>query len=114
VDFALKETAALIDGLQFLARLEANGLAGRDGNFGASARIAADASFARPNVEDAEAPQLDALAVSEGILHAIENSFDRQFGFSLGDAGSGDHFVDNVELNQGRLQTGRLDNASSD
>ncbi len=53
----------LLQGLQLLAGLKAHRFAGRDGNLGAGARIAADAGLARAHVEDAEAAQLNALAV---------------------------------------------------
>jgi len=44
--------------LQLLARFEADGLAGRDGDLFACARVASHAAFARFDDEDAEAAQL--------------------------------------------------------
>ena len=53
---------ALLDRLQFLAGLEADGLAGRNVDLGAGARVAANAGLARAHGEDAEAAQLNAIA----------------------------------------------------
>ena len=51
-----------IDRLQFLAGLEADGLARRNRNFGAGARIASDAGLARAHVEHAKSAQFNAVA----------------------------------------------------
>ena len=59
--------------------------------------------LARTHVEHAKAPQLNAIAAGQRLLHALEYSFHGQFGLGLGDAGLGHHFVDNVELNHKRL-----------
>src|SRR6266566_3746487 len=66
-----------VDGLQLFAGLKAHCFAGRDGNFGAGAGIASDASFARAHVEHAKAPQFNAIALGERLLHALKDSFDR-------------------------------------
>src|SRR5438067_12297757 len=71
-----KQTDGLIDGLKFLARLEAHRFAGRNIYFGTGARVASDAGLARPNVEDSEAAQLDAVAATECLLHALKDGFD--------------------------------------
>jgi flavin reductase (DIM6/NTAB) family NADH-FMN oxidoreductase RutF len=93
-----------LQGLQFLARLETDGLAGRNGDFSASARIAADAGLARADVEDAESAKLDAFAASQSPLHAFEDGFDGHFRFRLGNAGPVDYFIDDVEFDQCRLR----------
>src|SRR5260370_3497230 len=91
----------LLQRLQLLAGLKAYGLAGRNGDLGASAWIAANPGFARPHVENAEASQLDALSVRKSSLHAFENCFDGHFGLRLRNARLVYHFVDDVELDQG-------------
>src|SRR5271156_1150560 len=90
----------LLQRLQLLAGLEPHGLAGRDCDFGASARVAPDTSLARTNVEDAEAPQLDALAMRQSSLHAFKNRLNSHLGFGLGDSSFVYDFVNNVELDQ--------------
>src|SRR4051794_1059532 len=95
-------TRQLVDGLQFFAGLEANGLAGRNADLCAGARVAADAGLARTHVEDAEAAKFDAVALGERFLHGLEDGLNGHLGFCLGDAGLGHHFVDDVELDHVR------------
>src|SRR5580658_7893018 len=97
------EAVLSIDRLQFFPRLEAHSFAGRDRHFGAGARVASDASLARTHVEHAKPTQLNAITVGQRLLHALKDGFHRQLGLGLGDAGSGHHFVDDVELNHTRL-----------
>src|SRR5579863_3811379 len=92
-----------INRLQFFPGLEPHRLARWNRNLCAGARIAADAGFSRAHVEHAESPQLNAVAVGQRLLHALKDGFHCQLGFSLGDAGSGYHFVDDVELDHKRL-----------
>src|SRR5712692_6979124 len=96
----------LLQGLQLLARLEANRLARRDSHLGAGARVAANAGLAWTDVEDAEAAQFDTLALRQRPLHGFEHSLNSHFGFCFRDAGSVDHFVDNIELDQAPLLIG--------
>src|SRR5215469_9981654 len=84
--------------LQFLSRLEANCFTGRNIHLLAGARIAADASLARLDVEHAEASELDPLAASERVLHCLEDGLDRLFGFSSADIRLLYNRVDEVEL----------------
>ena len=93
----------LIDRLQFLAGLEADGLARRNRNFGASARIPPNACLARTHVEHTKTAQLNAVAGGERLLHALEHGLDCKLRLGLGDPGSVDHFIDDVELNHGSL-----------
>src|SRR2546423_1517249 len=92
-----------VDRLQFFPRFEPNRFSRRDVDFGASAGIASDAGLARPYVEHAESPQLDAFALGEGALHAFKDRFNRGFGFRFGDAGAIDDFVDDVEFDHALL-----------
>src|SRR5208283_5727134 len=80
-----ESASALLDGLQFLAGLEADGLAGRNVDLRAGARVASDAGLARPHGEDAEAAQFDAIAARQRFLHALKYRFYRQFGLGFGD-----------------------------
>src|SRR5882724_3770662 len=73
----------LVNRLQFLAGLEAHGFAGRNGNFGAGARVASDAGFAGTDVEYAESAEFDAISRGERFFHALENGLDREFGFGF-------------------------------
>src|SRR5260370_5169594 len=70
----------LLQRLQLLARLKAHGLAGWNCDLGASAWIAANPGFARPHVENAEAPQLNALPVRKCSLRSIGTCFSGHFG----------------------------------
>ena len=86
----------LLQGLQFFAGLEAHCLAGGDSDFRAGSGIAADAGFARPDIENAEAPKLNAIALAQCLLHRFEDGLDGGFGFRFGDAGPVYHLVDDV------------------
>ncbi len=66
----------LAEDLEVFAWLEADGLAGGDGNLGAGARVATDAGFAGLDAEDAEATELDAVAVRESLLHGFKDGVD--------------------------------------
>src|SRR5207302_7904924 len=101
----------LIYGLQLFARFEAHRFAGRDVDFGASARVASNASLTRTNIKDSKSTQLDALAFSQGLLHALEHGLHRHFGFGFGDTGFRDYFIDDVELDHGRLLETKLEEA---
>src|SRR5258706_12866878 len=88
----------LVDGLEFLAGLEAHRLAGWDIDFRAGAWVASNAGLAGSHVEDAEATQLDAVAAGKRALHALKDGFHGHFRLGFGDAGLGHHFIDDVEL----------------
>jgi hypothetical protein len=64
----------LVERLEILAGLEANRLAGGDGDLGTCARIASYTGFAGLDGEDAEAAQLDTIAVAQSVLHRFKNS----------------------------------------
>jgi len=59
--------------VQFFAGLESNGLARSDAYFGAGSRVAADASLARANAEDAKSAKFDAISGSQGLLEPLED-----------------------------------------
>src|ERR1700689_1679224 len=60
------KSETLLQRLKFFPGLKAHRFAGRNGNLGASARIAANASLTGTHVEDAEAAKPDTFASGEG------------------------------------------------
>src|SRR5215470_8641141 len=88
------ERSRLLDRLQFLAGLEADCFAGRDGDFGAGSRVASDAGLSGTDVEHAKATQFYAI------------------GFGLRDTGFVDDFVDDVEFDHVRLPRESAENTT--
>ena len=95
-------TSMGIQGVQLFAGLKANGFAGSDADFSAGARIAADAGFARPDTEDAEAAQFDSIACGKRLLESFEDGVDGRFSFGSRQACPLDDMVDNILLDQCR------------
>src|SRR5215469_15627815 len=89
--------------LEFLAGLEADGLAGRDVNLLAGAGIPADAGFARFDAKDPKSAELDPVAAAERVLHRFKNRLHRLFSFRPRDAGLLHDGVYDVELDHTRL-----------
>src|ERR1700732_3112505 len=96
---AWERVNCLVDGLQLLSRLEAHGFSRRNVDLCASARVAADTGLAWTNVKNTKSAQFNALAASQGLLHAVKDGFHGQLSFGFGDAGFVDHFVNDIELN---------------
>src|SRR3974390_2877712 len=90
----------LLQSLQLLTGLEAHGLTRRNRDFRSGTRVAADARLPRLYVEDAEAAQLDAVALLQSLFHGFENGLDRHFRLGFSNAGFVDNLVNNVELDQ--------------
>src|SRR5262249_7682886 len=88
----------LFDRLQLLAGFEAYRFARRNVDFGASARVAADAGLTWANGEHAKAAQLNTIAARQRLLHALKHRFDRHLRLGLGDASLGDNFVDQIKF----------------
>src|SRR5436305_8111107 len=101
----------LVYGLQLFAWLEAHCFAGRNIDFSPGARVASDARFARTNIKDSKSTQLNALTFSQGLLHALEHGLHRHFGFGFGDTGFRDYFINDIELDHGRLLETMLEEA---
>src|SRR2546427_1266517 len=76
-------------------------------NFGAGTRVAADARLARLHVEHAETPQLDPVAMRQGLLYGREDGLDGDLSPGLGDAGAVDDRVNKVELDHCNLLKNR-------
>ena len=103
-DVARRDCANLISQrLQFLAGLKAHSLSGRDADFLSGARIAANAGFARPDIEHAESAQLDALAFAERVLHGLTDSLDGLLRLGPAHAGFVHHRINYVQLNHSIL-----------
>src|SRR4029450_4227103 len=91
----------LTEVLEVLARLEADRASGRNLHFLARPWVAADSALARFDLEDAEPAQLDPLPAHHGVLHRLEDRFDRHFGLDLRDVGGLADLVDDVHLDHG-------------
>ena len=77
--------------LQFFAGLEAHGFAGRDVDFFAGARIAADAGFARAcTLKTPKRRSSMRCAAAQSVLQGFENGFDRLFRLGAAHARLGD------------------------
>jgi len=87
--------------LKLFAGLEAYGLARRDCNLFACARVSAYAALSGLYDEDAEATQLYALAACERFFHRIEQGINGLLRLHLGHARALRNTIDNVEFNQG-------------
>src|SRR5579883_2657030 len=90
--------AGLLQRMQLLAGLEAHGLSWGNRNLRAGARIAPDAGLAKFDVEDAETPQFDAVALFEGFLYLLRYGFHRPFRLPFRYCGPVDDLVDDVQL----------------
>src|SRR2546423_14485752 len=88
----------LADVLQIFAGFEPDRAPGRNADFLAGPRVAADAALARLHLEDPESAQLDALAALHGDSHRVEDGVDCHLGFDFGDVGNLRHFVHDVDL----------------
>ena len=96
----------LVEKVEFFTWLETDGFAGSDADFGACAGIATDPGFAWADIENAEAAQLDALALGERALEALEYSIHGSLRLVALKAGTLDHMVNDVLFYQGFLRSG--------
>lgn len=85
-----------IEEVEFFARFEANGFTGGDGDFGSGTRVASDAGFAGTDIEDAEAAQLDAIALGKSLFQAFKYGIDRGFCLIARKTRTLDDVMDNV------------------
>ena len=88
--------------VEFFAGFETHGLAGRDADFGAGARVASDAGFARTDAEDAESAEFDPVSCGESLLEAFEDGVDSRFSLGSRQACPLDDVMDNILLDQCR------------
>lgn len=94
--------------MQLFARLKTYCLARRNTDLRACAGIAANARLARPDVEDTEASQLNALALRQRVLQGLENRIDSCLGLIALKTGALNHLMNNVLLYQGLPPSGEL------
>src|ERR1700722_11932061 len=85
-----------IEQVELFAWFEANRFSGGDGDFGSGTRVAADAGFAWADIEDAEAAQLDAIAIGKGLFQAFKYGIDRGFSLIARKTRTLDDVMDNV------------------
>ena len=67
------DCAWLAERLEIFPWLEADCLAGRNGDLGAGARIASDSGFPGLDGEDAKAAEFNTVATAQGFLHGFED-----------------------------------------
>ncbi len=94
-----RQSLELVEQVQFLAGLEADGLAGDDRDFGAGAGVATDAGLAGLDGEDSESAELDAVAGDHALLHAVEDGVDGGFGLGAGKTSAFDDSEDEILFN---------------
>jgi hypothetical protein len=90
----------LVGQMHFLARFEADSSPRNDSNLGAGARITSDTGLTRPDIEDAETPQLNPVARAERTLQAVEDGIHCRFDLVPREAGALDHSLDDVLFDQ--------------
>jgi hypothetical protein len=95
-----RERHQLAQFVQVFAGFEADGAAGSDADFRSGARVAADAGFAGPDVEDAEAAELDAISFGKRSFEAFKDGLDGSLGFYAGQSGTLNYLMYDVLLNQ--------------
>jgi hypothetical protein len=89
----------LVDEVHFLAWFESDGFTRNDSNLGTRAWIAPDASLARPDIENAKAPQLNPVAGPKSILQAIENGIYGRLDLVSRQSGPLNDFLNDVLFN---------------
>lgn len=92
--------AASVECVEVFARFETDGAAWGDADFGSCARVAADAGFAGPDVEDSEAAEFYAVSLGERPFETFEYGFDGGLGFDAGQSGTLNYLMYDVLLNQ--------------
>jgi hypothetical protein len=95
----------LVQQVQILAGLEANGLAWSNRDFRPGARIAPDTGLARAHVEHAKAAQFDSVASCERFLQALKHRVDCDLRLVPRQPGPFDYVMDYVLFNQ-RIRLG--------
>jgi hypothetical protein len=86
--------------VQLFTGLEANGLAGGNGDFRAGAGIASHAGLAGLYGEDAEAAQFNAVSLAKSLFHGLEDGIDSGFRLDAWKSGALNYSLDEVLLDQ--------------
>ena len=97
---AIGKETDLVESVEVFARFETDGAAWSDADLGSGARVAADAGFAGPDVEDSEAAELYAISLGERPFETFEYGFDGGLGFDAGQSGTLNYLMYDVLLNQ--------------
>jgi hypothetical protein len=103
----MTKLAGLVEDVEVLAGLEADGFAWGDRDFGTGAGVAADAGFTGLDGEDAEATEFDAVALYEGLLHGLEDGIDGGFSLGADESGALDDALDEILFDQVRTSFAR-------
>jgi hypothetical protein len=90
----------VVEDMQFLARLEADGFTRGDVHLGSGPGIPADSGLPRPHIEHAEASKLNAVAIRERFLEAFKNGVDCSLGLHTRQSRAFDYVMDDVLFNQ--------------
>jgi hypothetical protein len=91
----------LPDILEVFAGLEPDGATGRNSDFLACSRIAADAALARLHLKHAKTTQLNTIAALHGETHGIEDRINRHLSLDFGDVGDLRNLVNDIDLDHG-------------
>jgi hypothetical protein len=98
-----QQRVASLERLQFLAGLKAHCFSGRDADFLAGARIAADAGLSGAHVEHTEAAQFNSLAFAKRVLHGSKDGFDGLLRFGPAHSGLVYNGIYDIQLNHASL-----------
>lgn len=88
--------------MKLFTGLESDGFSGSDADFSAGARIAADTGLAWADAEDAETAQFNTVACGEGVFKPLKYCIYGRLGLGARQAGTLDHVVNNILLDQCR------------
>jgi hypothetical protein len=102
----LQETfrAAGLERLQVFARLEPNGLSGRDIHFRSGSGVPADACLPRLDRKYAKTAQLNPIIGLQGIFHAIEDGVHCLFRFCLAHSRPLNNLIHEIEFDHWNLR----------
>jgi hypothetical protein len=94
--------------VQLFAGLKSHGLAGCDADLSASPGIAANPGLASADTEHAEAAQLDAFTSRQRLFQALKDRINRRFSLGPRQAGTLNHVMNDVLLDQWSFLAMRL------
>ena len=95
--------------MKLFARLEADGFARGNADFGTRAWVAPDTCLTGADTEDSETAEFDAFTCCQGLLEPLKHRIDGRFCFSSRQAGALDHMMNNILLDQWRSLLVNLD-----
>jgi len=101
--FEVARDRDLVQQVQLLAWLEADGFSWRDADLGAGSGIAPDAGLAGFDGENAEAAEFDSVAGYQRLFHALEDGIHGSFCLGPRKPGTFDDALDEILLDQERV-----------